>query len=62
MLLIPHAGMAMEFRNECEQCLTQAIAQHSGKEMMVAIPLPLVSRSNDEQIGLLPGLQQFLSV
>ena len=50
----PLAGTQVEFFNFFERCrFGQALAQHIGEQMMVAIPLPAVIQRDNENVLLL---------
>src|SRR5215467_8716206 len=51
VLLVPAAGTTVEFGHFCWLRLLQAVLQHLGKQMVIAIPLPLVVQCVDEQVG-----------
>src|SRR6266704_6065634 len=60
MLLIPPTGTAMEFWDLLGLCLQQATAQDLGKQLVVAIPSPLIIERDHEEIGMLNCLQHRL--
>ncbi len=62
VLLVPLAGVEVEVRNTCGPKLPQPTAQHLGKQVVVAIPLPPVIERDEEQIGPLHILQQCLTI
>jgi hypothetical protein len=53
MLLIPGACTTVEFWHQGRLPALQGMAQRFGKELMVAIPEPLIIQWNEEEIGLL---------
>ena len=42
VLLVPTTGPAVEFRNYRRLLLLQTAAQHLGKQVVVAVPLPFI--------------------
>src|SRR5947209_18193837 len=57
VLLIPGAGAVMELGDERGMHLLQTMAQHLGKQVMVAIPLSLVVQWKKKQVGTLQMLE-----
>src|SRR6266853_2329858 len=61
MFLAPATGATMQFGYQGGLCLLQAATQHLGKELMVAIPAPLIVERDDKQVRLLEPLQHGLA-
>ena len=50
--LKPQAGSSVQFSQALRLGLAQALLQHAGKKMMIAIPIPFIIQWNDKQISL----------
>src|SRR6266487_1800058 len=61
-LLEPLTGPAVQLRNQDRLCLPQTGAQHLGKQVMVAIPLPFIVKGNQEQVAPLDLRQPRLAI
>ena len=50
VLLVPLAGPPVQFRLEIGLPLPQAVAQQVGKEVVIAIPAPVVVQGYDKKV------------
>jgi hypothetical protein len=53
LLLVPTARTTMEFDYECGLALAEAIPQHLGKEVVIAIPMSLIIQGHQKEIRML---------
>ena len=62
VLLVPLTGPAVQRWHLLRLGLAQSLAQQVGKEMVIAIPTPLLVQGDDEQIGAFQHFQGRLAV
>ena len=60
ILFIPLAGATVQFGHTVRLLLVQSLPQQISKEMVIAVPTPLVVQRDDEQVGAFEVLQGFL--
>ncbi len=60
-LLVLATGTTVQNRDQREGRLLQPLAQHPGKQVVVAILLPVVIKGDQEYIGLLQEVQHGLA-
>jgi hypothetical protein len=62
VLLVPTTSPSVQLSNHRWLLLLQPTAQHLGKQVMVAIPVPLVIEGNQEQVAPLDMHQKRLAI
>src|SRR5262249_24264954 len=61
LLLVPGAGTTMQVRQEFRLGLEQAASEHLGKQVMIAIPPPLLVQRDHKEIRPFKGLEPRLA-
>src|SRR6266571_5738269 len=61
MPLVPEAGTLMQFGHQQGLCLLQAPTQHVGKQVVVAVPAPLVVEGDHKQVRVVERFQHGLA-
>src|SRR5437764_7395293 len=62
VLLVPGAGTAMQVGYPARFCLLQVAGEHLGKQVVVAVPSPLVIERDHKEIRFLERFQGCLSM
>jgi hypothetical protein len=61
VLLVPGAGPSMQCGDQCRRGLLQVVAQHLGKQVVIAIPTSLVIKRDDKQVCPVERFQHALA-
>src|SRR5258708_9135191 len=62
VLLVPAAGTQVQVRDQRRGCLPQTLAQGLSKQLVIAIPAPVVIEGDQEQVSMLQQVELSLAV